>query len=572
MKNNSRNFLLLLIIPLIITILVLIAKKAAGPYWLGVNSDPSYLYLINSLYWINHTAPFFVDHPGVTLQILGALIIKGLNIGLPPLEIIDNVLTDPEYYLHALHTTLLGMYIISLIAVGLYAYKKTKDILFALLLQMAPFLFLTLKAYSSSHPLTVIVNINSDTVLMVLSNLSILCILRLLYNDTPRQHYLTAALFGLICGLGMTTKITFLPMLLIPVILIPRIKSRLIFVLTLISSWTLLILPITSRYEEMYQQRLQWLKPVLLGKGKSSLSLEQYLSNFKYLITESPIFFALLIICFIVILLQLLFHKKFQPFSPSNKKKTIFLTTIAVGSLAQFACISKVPGPHYLTPAIALFGLLLALLYQCLNLKTNLQKRYAWSILFFLILGLTHSALQYQHKLRKINNDIYNFSKRIYSQYPESIIFSYYRSSSPYAALEFGASLGSPNIFSEMLRKKYPSAFFYNQWFHTFHRFHKNVFLSKVLQNKKSALLYGSPSEFHGVIKVKELEAVHDERLYQIISTHLDEAHKHYLISKNLEAAQNYKAAYIYAIKAKILGRPSLDDYINSLKELIQQP
>src|SRR3989338_8023218 len=103
----------LFIIPFIVAVSAFFFRQAAGPYWLGPNFDPSYIYLMNSMYLLDGITPIFVDHPGTTVELLGAAVIKCLTFGLTSAQRLDRVITDPEYLLHAIHYLFITLFIVS---------------------------------------------------------------------------------------------------------------------------------------------------------------------------------------------------------------------------------------------------------------------------------------------------------------------------------------------------------------------------------------------------------------------------------------------------------------------------
>jgi hypothetical protein len=563
--QNSIS-LFLFIIALMIMTLTILLKKATGPYWMGPNSDPSYLYLINSLYILDNYTPYFTDHPGTTLQLLGAVVIKALNLNFNPQNIASRVFRNPEYYLNALHYVMLFLYLGSLIMAGLYAFKKTKSVIFTLATQTSSFLFLTLKSYGSGdYILPVIVNINSDTLIMTVTNFYLICVIKLFYDSKQKDIYVSAVLFGLICGLGLATKFTFLSLLLLPIILLPGYQSRMLFIGTVLASWLVFIFPVISRYREIYD----WLKPIvkLSSGGGGGMDISQYGYNLIGAMADQKFFIVFIIICFSASLYKRQRHKEGDRAIGHQRAKTVLLA-LSIVAICHFMIVAKHPGPHYMAPALGLFGLMLGMLYLCAAI--NRQRKYIWSLftLFFLITMLTANALLYQNHLNKTNKDIFHFSNKVYDKYNHCAVFGYYRSSSLPMAIRFAEGHGNLKIYAQQLREMYPDSLFYNPWHRTFHNFEKNVFLEKILKDKDCALLYGSPMDFsQGFINVEEIESVQNERLYKIVSTTLDDAHKHYLISKALESKKEYGTAYGHAVKAKSQGRPGLDGYIEELKK-----
>ena len=94
---------ILLILPAILVFTAALLHYANGPYWIGFNSDPEYLYLVNSLALAESKETPTTGNPGTTLQMLGAATLKishALDFSeKDSLEI--SVLKNSEYYLVA---------------------------------------------------------------------------------------------------------------------------------------------------------------------------------------------------------------------------------------------------------------------------------------------------------------------------------------------------------------------------------------------------------------------------------------------------------------------------------------
>jgi hypothetical protein len=68
-----QHYLAILVVPILLFCFPLILRSYHGPYYLGYNSDPAYAYLLNSLNILNGVPPGHTDHPGTTVQLLGAV-------------------------------------------------------------------------------------------------------------------------------------------------------------------------------------------------------------------------------------------------------------------------------------------------------------------------------------------------------------------------------------------------------------------------------------------------------------------------------------------------------------------
>lgn len=578
MEHRRLSFRLktaaLFIIPFIVMGLSIKLKSATGPYWLGVNSDPSYIYLMNSLYIVDHITPIFTDHPGTTLQILGAVVIKALHLNAGTGEIAGHVFDNPEYYLNAIHVVLLSIYFISLTGVAYYAFRKTKDILFALLLQTPSFLYLTLKSYGGSHyVLPIIANINAGTLLLTIGNLYVMCLLKLYFDMTKRDHIISSVLLGVVCALGIATKIPFLPLFLAPLILLPRYIPKVTFIFTLIFSWIMATLPILPRYGYMYELVKRSITRIgHLGYGEKGLiDLTNLIGALKGLAREYVLLSFVVGVCLIFILSRVLFHfKSLQDKNNPSRKGIIFLATMVFVVIAQFFMVAKQPAPHYMVPSVALLGILLGFFYQAIPSKARIKNIGVLFFLFFFMGFRTIFAMQYHGKLYERNHAIYDFSKEVHEKYQDCIIVGYYRSSSPQIAMDFGDDCGGYKAYGKDLQEKYPEVFFYNKWSRVFHRFSDHTYIQTLMKMNKCVLLYGPAINFPGYISVKQIESGRAENLYRVVATTADEAVKHYLMAKRFEARKNYKAAYWHATQAKFFGYPKADEYMKELKQLAE--
>src|SRR6185369_7696446 len=89
-------------VPLAILLGMTAMYRDIAPLWAGGSTDPSYGYLLNSLMAAELRVPVKTDHPGIPLEVLGAVALRlrhALSGG--GLTLRDHVLTDPEPFLAA---------------------------------------------------------------------------------------------------------------------------------------------------------------------------------------------------------------------------------------------------------------------------------------------------------------------------------------------------------------------------------------------------------------------------------------------------------------------------------------
>ncbi len=550
----------LFIIPLVVAVSAVFFRQAGGPFWLGPNFDPSYIYLMNSLYLLDGITPIFVDHPGTTAQLLGAAVIKCLTIGLTSAQRLDRVITDPEYFLHAIHYLFIALFVLSLLAVGWYGYRRTKDVLFALFLQLPAFFYFTV--IPDEQP--VMVNVNSEALLITFLNIFILFLLRW-YDGSPEEDPKNIIYLAVVSALALTTKVTFLPLIIIPHLLIPRWKGRLYYVVTAAAAWFVITVPIIPRYGKI----LSWLETLLLktgshGSGPAGFDPAAVWGMMLSYALMNPALFGILGFAFLAFIMQFLNKEKPQRFFQ-------WLGVLLIACLMQWVMASKQGSPRYIIPTVGLSGLLFGVLYHYCT--RQFRWKTTWFAVVFLLLSiqLSFAAVKHYQMVKDLNQELLQFSQKITAQYRDCIICGYYQSSSPMTALDFGDDCFGYKKYNRQMQAKYPDAYFYNRWTHSFHRFADWTDIQDIVKINKCVLLYGGKDAiFPGYIQTEKIDENRREALYRVTGQTAEEAVQAYLMSKSFEGRKNYQAAYLMGLKAKSLGFPRMDQYLEELQGKVE--
>jgi len=575
MKNDKSS--IMFFIPLVIAILSFGMKAAMGPYWLGPNNDPAYMYLINFLYILDQIPPKFVQHPGMTLQMLGAGVVKILNPHLKGEAIVENVFRNPEYYLTAVHYVLLTLFLLSLFFVGYYTYKKTNDIFCGICMQLPAFIFLTLRSYGHDKAiLPIITNVDAEPLLITIVNIFILCLLRLYFRKGIEKGYLSSLLFGLTCGFALATKASFLPFLLIPLVLLNGLRVKAFFMLTTISFFLFLISPGIKNYHYATGWWTELAIRKYHGQGDVGFDAPFYLQEFSRVFRENVFLFFVVIGSLIVVLWNKLKQKRLILDSTSQYqlKANGYLFVVSLTGLLFFFFVAKHPAPHYMASPLGLMGIIVFLIYNAILGNPVFKRRIFIAFLFIFIMTTSLYAIHYQKELLARNRDIYNFSQMVYSKYKDCIICGYYRSSSPEFALQFGDDNAGNLAYNNILRKVYPHAYYFHYWTRWFHDGLNNVLFSQLKKMNDCILIYGSQyhHEFQdGFLIAEKIESSATEDLYLVKGSTIEGAMQSYMLSQYFLKQQEYQKAYEFALKAKALGVPRIDDYIKQLQKLMLQ-
>jgi len=462
MPKVLQKYGIFLLIPCIVLGFSILLKAAAGPYWLAPNSDPSYQYLINGLYLIKGIVPNHTDHPGTPLQMLFFIVYKFMNIGRSTEDIVSNVLMSPEFYLHIVFGVLTAAFFVTSAGLAVYIYRKTGDRIAAVLSQLPALTFLVLKSWDSFEPVfPVVVNVDPEPALMSVVNLFNLCLLVVYFSKASKDEFVPALFWGFVCGLGIAVKLTFLPLILVPLIVLAW-KDKALFALAFMVSFVLWTLPIISRYHIIWG----WFSGIAL-----------HVSVYVFLC-------ALLFITVSVFV--------FQKWVGRNLgRDPLFLVATMAGIGLQFFAVTRRPGAHYLLPGLGLFSGLFVLFYLQNVTRHALVKRIA---VVFILIGLFLGVWQanaYRIKLRSFTRGIVDFQNQILAQYPNCIFIDYYRSSSPESALFFGDGWNlSPKLGEELFRL-YPNKYYFQIWGNRILNFKGRVWANDLLAQGSCVLFRG---------------------------------------------------------------------------------
>src|SRR5689334_16477265 len=100
LRISARSKLLFLVFPPILFALCKPMSVRRGPYYSYGNYDPEYAYLFNSLSVLNGKVPYHRDHPGTTLQALGAVAERLAHLGQSRDQITEGVIRYPESHIY----------------------------------------------------------------------------------------------------------------------------------------------------------------------------------------------------------------------------------------------------------------------------------------------------------------------------------------------------------------------------------------------------------------------------------------------------------------------------------------
>ena len=427
------------------------------------SNDPEYIYLINALSISKLRPVGHIDNPGTTVMELGAVIVNVAHFISPSggKDLMTDVLQNPDRYIGILSGVLIFIIAFILLWLGFIVTKKSQNLWAGIILQMTPFLSINLLEHAwtkvSPEPLLIVTS-------LLLSGLLIYYFFD--ENRNLRRYFL---LFALISGFGLATKATFLPVILIPLILLPGSFRKIGYLFFAVLFFVIFTLPAWPEYHNMYT----WYYNLATHTGIYGSGEAGMIDAGKYLDSVGKIFrnnihFSILLGVSIVTMIYFFASSKHR----QNVKTLRFriLISLVITNIAGILLVAKhYHANHYLIPELALCGLTIFFIIE--NIKDFITKKSIWkfampAIVGFLIVylpvnnipilnnshqGYRATNSEYEHTMKLIGENYRNF-KCVYF-YPVSL--------NKFSALMFGNSYSKRKNLNE-IRTLYPETVFYD--------------------------------------------------------------------------------------------------------------
>jgi len=466
------KYLLLLLIPITILINIRNNNKAYFDF------DPNYIYLFNGINLATqHGKIGHYDNPGTPVIVFSAVVMKTTYLFRNSSDAFPiDVLRNPQHYINVIAWTFSVIDALLILLLGVFILRTTKDITYSLLFQSIPYLSKVIFTWCfqllSPEPV-----LFGSVILFI-----ILFLWKYFFNKSfgditfeyGQNHKITIdkfmIWFALIMGFCLATKITSVPLLLLPLLFISRLKNKFVFLIFVFISFILFTLPI-ARY---YKMLVFWMANLFLHSGNygvgsmNIIDLNKAFENFMVFIKNEPIISGVLVLSLIIIMKQVL-----------QKKYDINLKILGGFFLVQIAdliMIFKNFELHYFIPVIPTIAVNIFMILQILNFSKIIR---ASAILIFVIMCIY------------LNKEFPRISPPEYSIIDENncINIYSYNCSSPMFGLKFGNEY-SLNMNTPYLEKIYGKQYFYNLWVRAITDWQDTISIDELAGKNKPIYLY----------------------------------------------------------------------------------
>jgi hypothetical protein len=510
---------ILLIIPIVFFVAVSSLTKAKGPQWLPYSFENPYNYLFTSLLLMEGQSSSYVDHPGTTTQVFGAIILRTSSLESNN-NVIASALHSPEKTIQKVHLALLIFTVLILWLAPWITALALRNYVTGLLIQAPALFYQTLLFYG--------ILFGPDLTLVPFSIAAVCCCTLLLLPSAFQEKFaipgvghgsagpgftrmlripLLAALTGLICAFGIVTKLTFAPLILISLLCCRTKRNLATFIIAFIVGLAFALMPIYSQLPRLGT----WIFNLLIHSGRydaGPIGLPQtsvYLESVWKFLESEPLVAIIPAVATLVVILLAFLPKKQELTNPISWRTALALFAIQV---VYFFAAAKESDVHYLIPLFVSTGLNLVFLFHAFqSTRHSLTRRVVgWIALTGLLavglkdfIELTPDTCT---SVRTESADQLRLYKHAQAITKDDVRVDYFISDSPDLPICNGDS-AADGVFGQQLANLYPNRLFFNVYNSQFQTFTSYIAPEVELQKYDHLYFLGNPTFFP---KVKGFE------------------------------------------------------------------
>ncbi|MFA5322323.1 MAG: hypothetical protein WC373_06575 [Smithella sp.] len=472
------------------------------------SGDPEYAYLLNGINIADLKMVGHTDNPGTTVQIYSAVVLSFSHF-LNSSEkngLRHAVLKNPDHYVELERKVSVIINGTMILVLGVVSFFFLKNIWLSLILQITPFLSSNLLEHAWTK-------VSPEPALVFTVAVFVIALLAY-YCSVNRQCRFYPWIFALICGFGLATKMTFLPLMIIPLILLEGRKQKWIYLSAIILFFIFFTIPAIPQYPHM----VKWFLNLSTHTGIYGQGDIGVISPLRYIndigaILKNNIALTVGILTTLTLLFILFLKGNFRNRMKMHSELKFAAAVLTAQLLGILMVAKHYHSNHYLIPEISLIGLLMVFVILCLG-NFFIEKR-VWifnllsagvlCILITISLFNIPCLVEADHGYRITNEEYSLVMRRIEKEYPGYVKTYYYPTSiNPYSALRWG-SVYSKQYNLPALCALYPDVIFYDTRINAFQLWETEFFAKDLVREYgRKILLIGGPMTSEEKEKVKK--------------------------------------------------------------------
>lgn len=490
--RNKLQILFLLLFPSLYFIAGAYFRSLLGDLSLRT-IDPDYVYFSNGLgisLGCFDTGNIF--HPGSPLQYFVAVVFRMVYLfRSPEATYLEDVFSNPDLYMSAVSYSVTVAVSLSLLVSGYFVFKITKSTFYGILVQSTP--FLPIIWYDLIGRLTPEV-FQAFAVLAL-----IVVVVKFYWARTSVSSISVIFLLSFISAFGLSVKVTFFPLLVIPFLMIAGWKKRIIFLAITLLLFLLLSLSVLLKIEVFWS----WIKNIFLHSGdygggaETILDFSAFKSNLISLVILEKFYFRLVFISFLILMAYLIIFRK-----RADKRTVVYSFSIIVAIVIQLLAVSKHFAHRNFIPSLLLLPLLIFFSVEILKLMSTHQF-YRLSVqallLVFFALFIKNQLYWLPIKSKAMGNDIKareetrDFISCLEKQSVKIITSQDFGSPFKEYALMYSTVWTTGKLkprYTAILAKLYPDSYQHTTWDDRFQYWGSNFSVQQIIDSGKPVYLY----------------------------------------------------------------------------------
>lgn len=453
--------------------------------------DPDYIYFITGLgISEGHLNVFHVDNPGTPLQYLMGLTFRFVYFLRPENgTYLEDVLKNPDLYMAVSNSVITILITVLLFYAGKRIYKSTGSILCGFLLQTTP--FLAVIWYD------IIGRIVPELLMPIPVIFLEIFLIEMIYSEKSVENKMQIIVLAVISAIGLSVKLTYLPLWFIPLIIIRRWKNKALFVGLSILFFLLFAIPVTLRLGVF----TGWIKALFIHSGQygggdaNFINWTDFGANLKFLWSYEKWFFVTAFLSGATAIGYFLYNRK-----TADIRLLLITIAVLVTILLQTIMVGKHFEHRYYIPALLLFPILVFLIIEMGKrmLRGNLKIIVSIGGVIFLFAFFIHQQPWIRLKAETMSIDIAqrqetrNFVAGMDSNSIKIIATKNYGCPFKEYALmiSYAWSGGHQKYYKETLARLYPDSYLYFTWDNTFRFWGTELTMDRINQLKKPVFVY----------------------------------------------------------------------------------
>ncbi|HNX80278.1 MAG TPA: hypothetical protein PKJ24_10340, partial [Prolixibacteraceae bacterium] len=379
----------------------------------------------------------------------------------------------------------------ALYAGGVTMLKSSGKTAFALLLQTIPFY--------SEITYDIIGRLVPELLMPLPGLLLSLVMIKMVTCEEKQITGKIILLLAAITAFGLSIKMSWLPLAVIPLFIIPGWKLKLRYILLTFTAFLIFALPATLEYKNFYL----WIKGLFLHSGNygsgdaNFLDPDLFLRNFKTIIQTTPSLFYCLALLSLSAIIYLTFRNK-----EKNSNRILWLTAgVITAILLHLALASKHYSYRYLIPTLTLIPATAMLSFEMLHRVSPILWNSRIVLLLTLLLfipGVKKQVTSAQIRSKGIGEEMAGKRETWYQAQalPDSCIKII--ASQGYGApfqdyvIIYSTAWGGPRMkdYRETLSRLYPDTYHYSTWDKQVKTFGLPFVAAEVAKSEKKVFVY----------------------------------------------------------------------------------